>query len=60
MLRTFNIIFAVTVAVTLSGVLSGCTDPLTMFAGGAKGYCTHNPGSCGQRAPVQTPGAPPR
>ncbi len=56
MLKTFNIVLAV--AATLA--LSGCSDPLTMFAGGAKGYCTHNPGSCGQRAPVQTPGAPPR
>ncbi len=42
--------------------LSGCADPLTMLAGGAKGFCTHNPGSgpCARPGPTHMPGAPPR
>jgi starvation-inducible outer membrane lipoprotein len=34
------------VAVSLLAVmLAGCTDVPTMLAGGAKGYCKHNPGT---------------
>jgi len=58
MKKTVCIICAAAMLLTLSG----CTDPLTMLAGGAKGFCTHNPGSgpCSRPGPAHTPGAPPR
>jgi len=42
---------------TLCGaLLSGCTDPASMLAGGVKGYCTHNPGgACSRPQPSQPP-----
>ena len=58
MRKTFRIVLAVVTALTFAG----CTDLGTFVAGGAKGFCTRNPGSgpCTRPAPVQTPGAPPR
>lgn len=58
MKKTVRILFAAATVLALSG----CADPLTMLAGGAKGFCTHNPGSgpCSRPGPAHTPGAPPR
>ncbi len=55
-----NLVKSIVVAVICGAFVAGCTDFSSMLAGGAKGFCTHNPGSgpC-VRAP-STSTAPPR
>ena len=55
-----SIVKSIVVMVLCCVFAGGCTDFSSMLAGGAKGFCTHNPGSGPCVLAPSTSTAPPR